>query len=238
MRRTLKELTDVENPAWPEVVAWFDAATVSVQVIASDPVRSSVVLERLQISLGSALGAQAFHTGGVFVDHKWIRLLGSGSPAIPLDIVTLTERLGFWASIDEPPTAVAFAVDAVGGIFAINGGAFGGDGLGMVFYFSPDGLTWENLHLGHSAMIRHMLSGSMDQFYESLRWKGWEEEAERLNGDRAILVYPPLWSVECRPLESAKRADVPLSEVIDMNLNVYAPAIASGETQFTIKARP
>lgn len=238
VRRTLKELTEVVDSAWPEVAAWLDASTVSVQQLASDPNRSASVLERLQVTLRSALGAQAFHTGGVFLDHKWLRLLGSGSGQLPLDIVSLTERLGFWPSVDESPTAVVFAVDVLGGVFAINGGAFGQEGAGNVFYFSPDELAWENLNQGHSAFVQLMLEGRIGAFYESLRWNGWEEESQAVAGDKTLCIAPPLWSVESRPIEKTRRAIVPLNETLDLHFNVYAPAIASGATKFRITARP
>ncbi|MBL8886720.1 MAG: DUF2625 family protein [Phycisphaerales bacterium] len=237
-RRTLKELTEVDEPAWPEVAAWFDSASVSVQQLGTDANRSAAVLERLQVTLRSALGAQAFLTGGVFLDHKWLRLLGCGSQELPLDIVSLTERLGFWPDTEVPPPAVAVAVDVLGGLFAINGGAFGNEGAGNVFYFSPDQLKWENLNQGHSAFLQLMLAGKIGEFYESLRWEGWEEEAESVGGNQSICVYPPLWAAESRPIEKTKRAIVPLSETLDLHFNVYAPAIASGATQFEIKVRP
>lgn len=238
VRRTLTELTEVADPAWLEVAAWFDSAAVSVHQLGADSERSKLALERLQVTLRSALGAQVFHTGGVFLDHKWLRLLGSGSQLLPFDIVSLTERLGFWPSAKEPPTAVVFAVDVLGGVFAINGGAFGQEGAGHVFYFSPDGLTWENLHQSHSAFVQLMLSERISVFYESLRWKGWEEESEAVEGNQSLCVVPPLWASESRPIEKTRRAIVPLSETLDLHFNVYAPAIASGATQITLKARP
>lgn len=237
-RRTLKELTEVDEPAWPEVAAWFDSASVSVQQLGTDANRSAAVLERLQVTLRSTLGAQAFLTGGVFLDHKWLRLLGSGSAQLPLDIVSLTERLGFWPSTDEPPTAVVFAVDVLGGVFAINWGAFGQEGAGNVFYFSPDELKWENLNHGHSAFVQLMLEGRIGLFYETLRWNGWETESEATRGDQAINFAPPLWAAESRPRESASRRALPLNEILSLHFNVYAPAIASGATQITLTARP
>ena len=237
-RRTLKDLAEVDDPAWPQMAAWFDSSMVSVEQLTPDPARSATVLERLQVTLRSALGAQVFHTGGVFLDHKWLRLLGSGSEQLPLDIVSLTERLGFWPRADEPPIAVVFGIDVLGGVFAINGGAFGQEGAGNVFYFSPDQLKWENLNQGHSAFLQLMLAGKIGEFYESLRWVGWEEEAEAVGGNQSICVAPPLWSAESRPIEKTKRAIVPLSETLDLHFNVYAPAIASGATQIEIKVRP
>jgi hypothetical protein len=237
-RRTLNELMGVDDPAWPEVASWFNSASVSVQQVGTDANWSAAVLERLQVTLRSALGAQAFHTGGVFLDYKWLRLLGCGSQQIPLDVVSLTERLGFWPNAAEPPTAVAFAIDVLGGVFAINGGAFSAEGAGSVFYFSPDRLTWENLNQGHSAFLQLMLSGRMATFYEPLRWTGWELESEAVAGDQTICVYPPLWAAESHPIENTRRAIVPLSETLGIHFDVYAPAIASGAAQFTIKVRP
>lgn len=237
-RRTLNELLEADDPAWPRLAAWFESARVSVQQLAADANRAASVLERLQVTLRSALGAQAFYTGGVFIDHAWLRLLGSGSAQLPLDIVSLTERLGFWPSAEASPSAAVFAVDVLGGVFAINWGAFDNEEIGNVFYFSPDQLKWENLNQSHSTFLEQMLDEKASAFYESLRWKGWEEEARAVGGTQSLCVAPPLWAAESRPLEKTKRAIVPLSETLDLHFNVYAPAIASGATTITLKARP
>jgi Protein of unknown function DUF2625 len=59
-----------------------------------------------------------------------------------------------------------------------------------------------------------MLAGGVTQFYENLRWPGWEGEVAALSLDQGITTYPPLSTVEGRDLSVAARTPAPMTEVI------------------------
>lgn len=89
-----------------------------------------------------------YGTGGILVDGGWLRMLGSGHPK-------LTRNIAMWNNGRSNGFCLV-ADDAVGGFFALNGGAFGDD-LGSVYYLAPetlDGKAWGSAMLhsqsGHS----------------------------------------------------------------------------------------
>ena len=74
--RSVVDLTQVEEPAWPTLARMFQRPGVEVL---APPDWAPEVLYRLQVTTRSTLGALALHTGGVLVDHGWLRLLGGGA---------------------------------------------------------------------------------------------------------------------------------------------------------------
>lgn len=205
MRHSYNELLS-NDPAWPEVEA---AARKSgrVTVLPRDPEAARESLERLQVTTRSTLGALAHETGGLLVDHGWLRLFGCGHEQ-------LRRALGQWNDVLDIPLSdfVLVADDVVGGAFAINGGALG-PAVGNVYYFAPDRLAWEDMAVGHSAFVRWTFEGKLDGFYETMRWTGWEKESERIGGDQALSLYPPPWTKEGKDLSTVSRRAVPAREV-------------------------
>jgi hypothetical protein len=164
-------------------------------------------LEKLQVTTRSPLGALAHETGGLLVDHGWLRLLGCGHER-------LCRSLGQWNETLGVPLAdfVLVADDVVGGFFAINGGALG-RALGNVYYFAPDSLEWEDMEGGFSAFVRWAFDADLDSFYENLRWPGWQTEIEPVGGDQTLGLYPPPWTKEGKDLSKVSRRAVPAQEV-------------------------
>jgi len=113
----------------------------------------------------------------------------------------------------EPPIqgALLVAHDAVGGFFAINGDTASGR-AGTVFYFAPDTLEWEDLDMGHAALVHWAMTGDLDEFYVELRWPGWERDVAGLAPDRGFSVYPPLIS-QGPPIGERTRRAVPMTEL-------------------------
>ena len=62
--------------AWPLVKRWIDQAANEVTTVPADPVGGEQVLEALDSAGRSVLGALAIHTGGLMIDHGWLRVLG------------------------------------------------------------------------------------------------------------------------------------------------------------------
>ena len=161
------------------------------------------------------MGAIIYETGGLLIDHGWIRLLGSGHPRLP-------RSLPGWntgRSIKNPgeyPSFLLVADDVIGGFFAVNGGALGSD-QGTVFYFAPDTLQWENLEMKYTAFVEWCLMGDLAGFYGDYRWVDWEKEVEVLEGDKGFNIYPPLCTEKLTISERSRRI-VSLSELYSMNV--------------------
>ena len=107
------------------------------------------------------------------------------------------------------------AIDAVAGRFAINGGDLPGD-LGEVCYFGPDSLSWLPLAIGHGALVTWALGDGVDEFYELLRWPGWQRDIADLTPDRVVQTYPPLFSKEAAQHDPVTRFTVPWLEAVDL----------------------
>lgn len=232
--RTLAELLSTDEPAWPLVRSWIDAATNPVEVLpAKDPDRDFALLNT-QVTVRSPLGALIHESGGLLIDHGWLRVLGSGHPKLPRTVPDWTLACGSFEPGTQP-TFVLVGDDAVGGFFALDGGALG-PGNGDVFYFAPDTCTWEPLDIGYGAWLDWCLVGDLASFYEELRWPGWEEEVRPLGGDQALAIYPPLWA-QGPPLGERHRAPVPMSEMWSIQTQVYGPGLKDlpDGAQVTIK---
>ncbi|MEU4081114.1 hypothetical protein DEJ45_21850 [Streptomyces venezuelae] len=222
--RELSELTEVEDPAWPVLGEELRAASVPVEVLDPDGERGAAALLRTQVTVRSFLGAFLLHSGGAFVDDGWLRVYGS--PADDND-----RRLPSLARVNDYPADAAaepgwrpgaglvVAHDVLGGVFVLQGGPAEEVGLpgrpGEMVYFAPDSLRWDALGAGYGAWLSWMLAGGTEEFYEGLRWPGWREEVRRLDGDRGLTLYPPLWSEEAhRDLAATSRRVVTMAEVL------------------------
>src|SRR2546422_11683093 len=120
----LDALLSSRDPAWPHVRQWLDTSPRSAEILPGDRKRGESNLLHLEASIESALGAVALETGGILLDHGWLRLVGSGSERMPGDFITWnTSREGYQAF----DGGIIIGFDAVGGFFTINVGAFPGE---------------------------------------------------------------------------------------------------------------
>ncbi|HET7258709.1 MAG TPA: DUF2625 domain-containing protein [Candidatus Acidoferrum sp.] len=216
-KRSIEELLATEEPAWPMVQQWIQAAHNSVEVLPADEAAGREALLEAQVTLRSPMGAVVYHTGGILVDHGWLRLLGCGHPKLPRTMPEWNRG----RSTDAAGTSLGFwlvADDAVGGFYALNGGAFG-PGSGEVFYFGPDALHWEPMNgMNYSQFIVWSLSEALARFYSAMRWPGWEAEVSSLGGDRALSFYPFLWNKEGKDVAKCSRKPGPVEEVYSLNV--------------------
>jgi hypothetical protein len=166
----------------------------------------------------------AWHTGGLLVDHGWLRVLGGGDPGVGL--VDLASANGLEG---EPaaPTAILVGFDVLGGRFEINGAnpaAIERPGSpGELCYFAPEKLQWQSLGLGHGDWLSWLAAGNTTLFYADVRWPGWEEEVHPLSADRGLAVYPFLFTREAKSdLAATHRSSVPMTEVFDLNAELAA----------------
>jgi hypothetical protein len=208
--RTLEQLVEKQDPAWPVVRAWIDVASNAVEVLPVNRDKADASLLQLQVTTRSPMGAIVHETGGLLIDDGWLRILGSGSPRLP-------RSLSDWnaETVPSPPgTAPPFllvADDILGGFFAIDGGCLTGS-RGKVHYFGPDSLDWQDLDSSYSEFVNFALSGDLERFYQDSRWPAWREEIARVPGDRALSVYPFMWA-EGPPIADRSRRPVPIIEL-------------------------
>lgn len=84
-------------------------------------------------------------------------------------------------------------------------------------YFGPDTLTWAPLDAGHSAWLSWIAADGTAEFYHSLRWPGWREEARTLLLTHGITAYPFLWSQEAHhDLATTTRSPAPMTELFSL----------------------
>ena len=217
-RRTLGELLTCDEPAWPQVRQWIALAANHVEQLPPAPAaeRGQALFE-VQVSVGSALGAIVYETGGLLIDHGWLRVLGSGHPRLPRTLPSwnadktvddLGLRRGFYL----------FADDVLGGFFALYGGALG-PGNGEVYYLAPDTLAWEAMCMNYSQFVHWCLTGDLRGFYETYRWQDWKAEVAPLAGDRGLSVVPTLFTEgSSLPIGQRSRRGVPIHELYGLHV--------------------
>lgn len=205
--RVISDLIDVDAPALPQLKQWIDAAAVATECFAPSPERDRVLLG-LQVTTHATLGAVAYETGGLLIDDGWLRVIGLGAPRFPRSLLDWNEgrSAGFLLVAD----------DAIGGYFAINGGALGDD-TGAMYYWAPDCLEWESLEIGYSAFVEWAMSGRLAEFYGTFRWDGWQADLKQLSTDQCFDFYPPLCTKEGSVMTSSRKA-VPLAEHYALNV--------------------
>lgn len=189
------------DSAFPLICAWIAEATNQCTVL--QPADNRVeVLVQTQVSNRSPMGALAYGTGGVLVDHGWLRILGSGHRQLNRSLPSWNEGRadGYYLIAD----------DAAGGFFALNGGALGAE-LGGVYYWPPDSLEWESMDLSYSEFLCWCLSGDLESFYKGVRWNAWLADTADASADQCMSFYPPLWTAE-GSAERSFRGLIPLHE--------------------------
>ncbi|TNE84985.1 MAG: DUF2625 family protein [Deltaproteobacteria bacterium] len=167
---------------------WAAAAPHPVELLARDEADGTRVLEWLQISTRSPLGAVAYHTGGVLIDG-WLRVLGAGGPMRALDT---------WNHEHGHPIGILVADDALGGVFA-----WARSNQHMA-YFAPDTAEWEDLGVGYTDWLFGMCTERFAAFYE-------DDRTDLVPGpDQALLHYPPLFANSPGPRQVTP---VPMAQV-------------------------
>lgn len=218
--RTVDDLVNVPDPAWPKLRRELTKARVPIEVLPVDPDSGRECLRRLQVTARSGMGALALNTGGLWVEDGWLRVLGGGAPQRQLPSLAQSNRLTGQPS--APPPSMAVGYDVLGGRFEVNGPdprTLGRPGdPGEVCYFAPDSLEWEALGFGHGAWLSWIAAGQIAGFYKGLRWPTWRAETLPLTGTQGLAVYPFLWSAEAKAdLAATSRQAVPIDELFRMN---------------------
>ena len=205
--RPLNELIDTSDPALPLIMEWINASSVHCEVLPPSAAREATLSE-LQVTTRSTMGAIAYETGGLLIDHGWLRILGSGN-------AKLERTLNEWNK-ERSSGFLLVADDVVGGFFAINSGALGSD-KGALYYWAPDSFAWESLEIGYSDFLQWSLSSDLEQFYSELRWPTWQADLKEVHGDQCFSFYPFLWN-EGTSVKTSSRKCIPISEHFALNL--------------------
>lgn len=216
--KPLNELINNEEPAWEFLKQWIDSARNTVEVLPVNRKSAEEVLYNIQVTTRSPMGAVVYKTGGILIDHGWIRILGSGSNKISRTLYSWNKGKTIEQQA-QPIPYLLIADDAIGGFFLLNGGGLGND-PGKVYYFSPDNLEIEPLDISYTDFLNFCFNGNIQQFYEGLRWNGWEKEVEELNGDKVFSFFPYLWTKEGKEIEKNTKSIIPIEEQYSLQMEL------------------
>ncbi len=215
--RSLEELIDQSDPMWPIIEDWLASAGPRAEVLPAERDQAETTLVALNVTTRSPLGAMAYETGGVLVDHGWLRLLGASS-------AHMKDGLLAWNGLVTNSVshvlsgAMIVAHDVVGGFFAVNLGAFG-TGPRTILYFAPDTLRWMDTEISYADFLQWAITRDLSAFYADLRWPNWEQELAALDGDYGISFYPMLWATG-PALQDRSRLAVPQRELWALHRNL------------------
>ncbi len=207
--RTLDELINRDDSAISLVREWVLESEGRAEILPPSA-HSGEALYQTQVTTRSPMGAIVYESGGILVDNGWLRILGSGHERLPRSLPewNLGRSQGFWLIAD----------DAVGGFFALNGGAFGAD-FSAVYYWAPDHLDWEPLELGYTDFFRWCMTPRVAEFYNDLRWPSWREDSQVLSPDQCFVFFPFLWTEE-GSVETSHRGKAPVEEVFASKMDL------------------
>lgn len=190
--KKLEELINKEEPGWDLVQEWFSEAKNQFEILEKNNDRAEKELVLSQITTRSPMGAIIYETGGILVDHGWIRILGSGNPKLDRGLMEWNLGKSFEKQGDQP-SFLLIADDILGGYFALNAGGIG-DEMGVVYYLPQDSLVWESMGCGYSDFLNWIFNGDLEQFYKTFRWKNWQEDLKAINGNQVFSFFPFLWT--------------------------------------------
>ncbi|MEU7792849.1 DUF2625 family protein [Micromonospora tulbaghiae] len=195
----------MEQSAWSEISALVAAAPYPVEVLPADSQQAAACLAALEITTRSWLGAVVANSGGLVIDHGWLRVLGGGHDELP----------GVAAEMVPGAGRLVVAFDVMGGQFAWLQAEPAV--RPTVHYFGPEELAWQDLELGYGDWLEAMLTGALTGFYEGLRWPGWEAEVAGVALDQGISAWPPPWTREGKDLSAVSRKPILLAELVSVH---------------------
>ncbi len=184
--RPLAELINIDDPGWPIVQEWIAAAEIPAEILDAPVGAREAALYHTQVTTRSPMGAVVYECAGLMLDYGWLRILGAGGNP------RLLRSLPEWNN-GRTDRFFIVADDVLGGTFAMNGGGLGTD-LGKIYYFAPDSLNWEPCGFGYSEFLVWAISTKLAQFYDGLRWQGWQAEVMKITGDQGINFFPFLFT--------------------------------------------
>lgn len=204
--QTLEQLTDTSSSVWPVISQWLNNSRNDCRVLNKDASSAERELFSMQMPTSSPLGAVIYETGGILIHHGWLRILGSGSFALPRGLMDWNFSKSFHQTGDKPQYLL-IADDAVGGYFALNGGSLGNN-LGKVYYFSTKDNRWHDLNFSYSEFLAWALNGDLDAFYQGLFWPMWQADVKQLDGNSVFVFLPDLAEDKETPIAQREKREV------------------------------
>ncbi|MBV9718319.1 MAG: DUF2625 family protein [Candidatus Eremiobacteraeota bacterium] len=214
--RSVEELTSGDS-LWPTITKWVRQANVTIDVLPRTDSDAEREIAALQVTTRSALGAIVFESGGIMLDHKWLRLLGTGLKDVSPSIGHLNGLLDS-SSASLIPGTLVFAWDVLGGIFVINENRLPFR-RGNVCYFAPDSLAWMDTQMGHAEFCKWSFTDSLPRFFHHLRWSNWAAQVTTIPADHGLALYPPLFSKEGTQIENAAKKSVPTLDLLRLQIH-------------------
>ena len=142
----------------------------------------------------SVLGALAVNTGGLTIDHGWLRC--SAGPACWNGATSWTTGSSS-ATTSSPASTPSTRTRA------------------RCATSRPDTLEWIGTEMGHSEWVHWTLAGDLAAFYEHLRWPGWEEESATLSPTRASRSIRRRSRARAARSPTPSRKPAPMTELWD-----------------------
>lgn len=199
----------MEN-SWVEIENIMKHSNKKISVFDGDYEKGKKECNELHIPLSSVLGSVVLHSNGIIIDN-WIRIFGQDG-ASNYGVPHYNRKNNYSNKIQG---MFLVGSDVLGGLYAININRFS-DKHNMIWYFAPDTLEWECIEMMYNEFLAWCLQGNTDEFYSTMRWQGWEDDAKNTTINTAILIYPFLWAEEC-DLKKASKKIINLDEMIEMN---------------------
>jgi Protein of unknown function DUF2625 len=184
----------MQSLAWTLVQRWVAQAANDAVLLPPEPDSGPAALEALGVTDRSLLGALAVNTGGLAIDHGWLRVLGGPS------LLEWRDRLDGGFVVGHDVVAGFYAVDKQ---------------EGEVRYLAPETLEWTGIEMGHSEWVHWTLAGDVASFYEHLRWPGWEEESAALAPGQGFSVDPAPFTREGRSIAAAGKRPASMAALWD-----------------------
>lgn len=202
----------MNRDTWKLVISWQNSAQNHVEILEPNVSAREDALKFTRVSTYSVLGSIVYFSGGILIDHGWIRVLGSGNQK-------MARSLDSWNKTLRAEGFLLFADDAVRGFFAINGGGLPGN-VGSVHYFAPDTYQWEDLGQKHSELVSWMFNGNLDEFYDKFRWNDWQKDIAAISCTQAYHFYPFPVTKEF-DVHTASRKAIAIQELWDFETTFF-----------------
>lgn len=202
---------------WNIVADWIKKSKNQTTILPKENLDANKILDQMNLQTQSLLGGIVNETGGILVDKGWIRLFGSGSKHLSRTVANWNLGRTF-QKYGEVPPYLFIGDDAVGGLFAINGGYLGED-RGNIYYFTPEFLEWVPLDISYSEFLIFCFDGNLSRFYKEVRWKGWSDDLKRLHADYAYTFTPYLWD-GVNNIDKSERRVISMEELYNFHLDM------------------
>ncbi|QKF93085.1 DUF2625 family protein [Campylobacter sp. CCUG 57310] len=214
--KTLKELVNLREPGMKLIKQFSSQARNSYEFLPRDEKRAENELLSLQVTTRSPMGALVYESGGLIINHGWVRVFGSGCEKMKRSIVLFNKSVqDEFRPLNAPYLLIAD--DVLGGNFAINAGGLGKD-AGKIYYFAQDSLEWQGLGISYSEFINWVFNGDLEKFYEGFFFENWREEVRAISFDEVFAFMPFLWTKEGANINSVSKRAVSAEENFRLTL--------------------